>query len=278
MKVGCFAIIDAFLPLERQLARIANLGFKYGDVTDNHDGASLGREYGFVASASLDGNPYDLKRLFEKHGLEITSFCAHANLLDPSAPWNYSTNQIIKAVKMASDMKIRHVITSEGEPKTKFGHKLTEEEKLILIRDRLYEPLRLATDLNVKILIENHGMLTDTIDGMSKILDVCDYPEALGINLDTGNCWLGGEDPVKFAEVFADKIEHIHWKDLDSSMEAQRMKIFGCGMGTIPLGQGVINLESIINKLKHVEYSTLEVYGEENLKNSYEYLKNYGIE
>ena len=70
MKVGCFALIDPFSTLDHQLQRIEDMGFKYADVTDSHPGSSLGRDYGFAATASLDENPMDLKRLFEKHGLD----------------------------------------------------------------------------------------------------------------------------------------------------------------------------------------------------------------
>lgn len=74
IKVGCFALIDPFSVLDHQLERIQGWGFKYADVTDNTDGACLGVEFGFTAVASLDANPFDLKRMFEKHGLTITSF------------------------------------------------------------------------------------------------------------------------------------------------------------------------------------------------------------
>ena len=86
IKVGCFALIDPFSVLEHQLDRIRDWGFKYADVTDSTDGGSMGVEYGFAAVASLDANPFDIKRMFEERGLKITTWCAHANLLDPTAP------------------------------------------------------------------------------------------------------------------------------------------------------------------------------------------------
>ncbi len=35
MKVGCFAVMDPFSPVDCQLERVANMGFKYADVTAN---------------------------------------------------------------------------------------------------------------------------------------------------------------------------------------------------------------------------------------------------
>ena len=40
----------------------------------------------FDAAVSLDCNPFDVKRLFDKYGLTISSVAAHAHLLDPTHP------------------------------------------------------------------------------------------------------------------------------------------------------------------------------------------------
>jgi inosose dehydratase len=280
MKVGCFALIDPFSTLEHQLDRIKNWGFKYADITDSTDGGSMGVEYGFAAVASLDANPFDLKRMFESRGLTITSYCAHANLLDPTAPWHFGTMQIIKAVRNAAAIGVKHVITSEGDPKTEFGHNLTEKEALFLIRERLYEPLRIAADHGVKILLEPHGKYTDSIDYMEKILELCNSP-ALGVNMDSGNSWLGGTDPVEMVKRFGSKIEHVHWKDWPAEMEANRGKMFGAGMSGIPLGTGVVDIKGVYEALVaagYDGYTTLEVAGDDAVKQSYAYLKSLGAE
>ena len=280
MKVGCFALIDPFSVLEHQLDRIRDWGFKYADITDSTDGGSMGVEYGFAAVASLDANPFDLKRMFESRGLTITSYCAHANLLDPTAPWHFGTMQVIKAVRNAAAIGVKHVITSEGDPKTDFGHNLTEKEALFLIRERLYEPLRMAVDHGVKILLEPHGKYTDSIDYMEKILEECNSP-ALGVNMDSGNSWLGGTDPVEMVKRLGSKIEHVHWKDWPAEMEANRGKMFGAGMSGIPLGTGVVDIKGVYEALVatgYDGYTTLEVAGDDAVKQSYAYLKSLGAE
>lgn len=280
MKVGCFALIDPFSILEHQLDRIQGWGFKYADITDSTDGGSMGVEYGFAAVASLDANPFDLKRMFESRGLTITSYCAHANLLDPTAPWHFGTMQVIKAVRNAAAIGVKHVITSEGDPKTEFGHNLTEKEALFLIRERLYEPLRMAADHGVKILLEPHGKYTDSIDTMEKILELCNSP-ALAVNMDSGNSWLGGTDPVEMVKRLGSQIEHVHWKDWPAEMEANRGKLFGAGMSGIPLGTGVVDIKGVYNALVEVGYdgyTTLEIAGDDAVKQSYAYLKSLGAE
>ncbi len=278
MKVGCFALINPFSTLENQLDQIKKWGFSSGDLTDNSDGACLGVEYGFTALASLDSNPFDIKRMFEERGLTISSICAHANLLDPSAPWRYGTSQLIKAIKLAAAIGVKHIITAEGEPKTTFGQNLTVDEAVFTISEKLYEPLRLAEDFGVKILIEPHGHITDSLDHMKQLVSSCNS-DALGINLDTGNLWLGGGDPVEFVNYFGSKIEHVHWKDIPEDLSAKRGTIFGCGMTTIPLGTGVVDIKGTFEALVRTGfdgYTTLEIAGENAVLESYRYLKSLG--
>lgn len=278
MTLGCFALIHPFRPLETQLEQIAAWGFRYADVTDNCDGASLAVEFGFGAAASLDANPFDLRRQFARHDLEITSWCAHANLLDPSAPWRFGNAQIIKAIRAAALIGLKHVVTTEGEPSSKFGHALTPDEQLFCIREKLFEPLRLAEDSGVKLLIEPHGPVSDDVKQLERLLDACDS-QAIGLNLDTGNLWLGGGDPVEFVGKFGSKIEHVHWKDMPAEMEAQRGRCYGCGMATIALGEGVVDIPGVVRALQKTKFSghtTLEVAGEQAVLASRDYLRSLG--
>jgi inosose dehydratase len=280
MKVGCFALVDPFSLVEHQLERIADLGFKYADVTDNHSGGLLGREFGFTGALSLDSNPADVKAMFDKYGLTITSVCAHANLLDASSPAVYSTIEILKAIRLAAAMGVKDVITTEGDPKTEWGHNLSDAERVFIVAEKLYEPVRLAKVLGVRVLLEPHGILTDSIDGMQAILDKLDNPDNVGVNMDTGNSWLGGADPVEMAKAFKELIWHIHWKDLPLEWEAQRGTMYGCGFSPIALGEGVIDVAGVYDVLKdgNAQYTTLEVGGDDNMLKSYEYLKSLGAE
>jgi inosose dehydratase len=280
MKVGCFALIDPFATLEHQLGRIRDWGFKYADVTENTDGGCMGVEFGFNSVASLDANPFDVKRLFDRYGLTISSYCAHANLLDPTAAWRYGSLQIFKAVRAAAVIGVEHVITTDGDPKTEFGHNLTEDEAIFTIREKLYEPLRMAADHGIKILMEPHGVYTDSIAYMERILDAC-QSDALAINLDTGNFWLGGGDPVTFVNHFGSKIEHVHWKDHPPEMLEQRGHMHGTGMSIAALGTGVVDIKGTFEALVQVGfdgYTTLEVAGDDAVLQSYDYLKSLGAE
>ena len=246
------------------------MGFNEADLTDNHDGATLGVEYGFSASISLEGHPGLVRRMSEAHGLTLTSVCAHANLLDPSSPDRYQTAQIIKAIKLAHFLGVSQVITTEGDPKTDFGHRLTRDQQLFLIAEKLHEPVLWAAELGIELLIEPHGVLTDSVQGMQDILGRLDS-DSIGVNLDTGNFWLGGGDPVEFVHHFGSRIRHVHWKDLGPEWGARRGTLFGCGMGTIPLGDGEVPVREVCAALLKIGFdgpTTLEVAGPAAIRES----------
>lgn len=278
ITVGCFALVDPFSTLDHQLDRIRDWGFTTADVTDTSDGAVLGNHFGFSAVASLDANPYDMKRMFNDRGLAITSYCAHADLLDAAAPWRYGTAEIIKAVRAAAAIGVPHVITTEGEPQTEFGRNLTRDEAIFTILEKLHEPLRVAEDHGVKLLLESHGPYTGNLDALEEILERADSP-ALALNLDTGNSWLAGIDPVEFVRRFGSLIQHVHWKDLGPEWEARRGEIFGCGMSTIPLGTGLIDIRGVFDELVAKGFdgaTTLEIAGDDAVLTSADLLMSFG--
>jgi inosose dehydratase len=271
MIIGCFALVEPFQPMARQFKAIAEMGIGYADLTDNHNGGMLGVEYGFAASVSLDSHPGVIREMAEAAGVQLTSFCAHANLLDPPAPNVYGTNEIIKAIRLAKLLGIDHVITTEGDPKTDFGHRLSAEEQFFAIRERLYTPILWAEELGVQLLLETHGVVTDSVDGMAGLLEALGHEETVGICLDTGNSWLGGAEPIEYVKTFGRRIKHVHWKDMGAEWEDKRGTLFGCGMATIALGDGVIDLPAIVSALKNVGFdgpTTLEVAGPDNVKKS----------
>ena len=278
MIIGCFALIEPFTPMERQFEAIAEMGIKYADLTDSHDGASLSAEYGFGAAISLDGHPGRIRDMVAAAGLTLTTVCAHANLLDAASPEVYGTFQIVKAVRLAALLGIKHVITTEGDPKTDFGHNLTEAEQMFTIREKLQTPIAWARELGVEILLETHGQITDSVERMGDLLDVIGCDDAIGICLDTGNSWLGGAEPLDYITTFGKRIGHVHWKDMPAEMEAKRGEMFGCGMAVIPLGDGVIDLPPIIATLQEIGFeggTTLEIAGGDNVKKSVERLNGW---
>ena len=264
MKVGVFLAMEPYTSLENNLRLAKEAGFDCADITDTHSGGSMFASAGLSMSVSLDANPFDIKRTFEKYGLEIMTLSAHATLLEPSSPANYATAEVMKAIKFAAAIGIRDVVTTETFAKSEWAKKLTYEQKVFVAAEKLYEPCRMAEDYGVNLIFEPHGPLTDTVEGIGDVMNALDNPKCLGVNLDTGNSWLGGSDPVDLAKKYHDKIFHIHWKDLGPEWLPERGKRFGCGFSTIEVGTGCIDIAGVIEVLKdrkEIRYSTLEVAG-----------------
>ncbi len=280
MNIGVFLLIEPFASVEEQLKRAKAMGFDHADITDTNAGGSMLGTAGFSPTVSLDDNPFEVKRLFEKYGITPSTVCAHAGLLEPSNPGIYGTAEIMKAVQFAAAIGITEVITTDTDPRSEWAEKLSYQERVFIMAEKLHTPVKMAADYGVHILLEPHGPITDSIQGIQDVLDRLGNPESLGVNLDTGNSWLGGADPVEMAKVFKDKIHHVHWKDLGEEWEPQRGTLYGCGFSTIALGDGVIDIKGVCEVVKDTDIacSTLEIIGsEEILKKSVKYLREQGL-
>ncbi|MCF0146449.1 MAG: sugar phosphate isomerase/epimerase [Eubacterium sp.] len=278
MNVGVFLALEPYTSLENNLKIAHDYGFEYADITDTHSSGSMFASAGLSASVSLDDNPFEIKRTFEKYGMNIMTLSAHASLLEPSSPANFATAEVMKAIKFAAAIGIRDVITTETFAKSEWAKSLTYDQTVFITAEKLYEPCKMARDYGIKLCLEPHGPLTDSINGIGDVMDALGNIESLGVNLDTGNSWLGGSDPVELAKRYKDKIYHIHWKDLGEEWIPERGKRFGCGFSTIEVGTGCIDIKGVIDVLKdrkEIKYSTLEVAGSaELLRASADYITN----
>jgi inosose dehydratase len=280
MDIGVFLLIQPFSSVETQLKLASEMGFTCADVTDTNAGGSMLGTAGFSPTVSLDDNPFDVKRLFDRYNIRISTICAHSNLLDPSKPSRFSTHEMMKAIRMAAAIGVKEIVTTDSEPQTEWGKSITFDQRTFIMAEKLYEPVRMAADYGVRLLLEPHGPVTDTIEGIRRVLDILNDPDSLGVNLDTGNCWLGGTEPVEMAKAFKHKIHHIHWKDLGADWIPRRGKQFGAGFSTIAMGDGVIDIKGVCEVLKdaNIETSTLEIAGDRDiLLKSVKFLRSCGV-
>ncbi|MBD3177018.1 MAG: TIM barrel protein, partial [Armatimonadia bacterium] len=162
MHVGVFLLIEPFASVEVQLERAKAMGFDYADITDTNAGGSMLGSAGFSPTVSLDENPFEVKRLFERHGVTPSTVCAHATLLEPSNPGLFGTAEIMKAIKFAAAIGIKDVITTETDPRSEWAHNLTYDQSVFVVAEKLHTPVRMAADYGVRLLLEPHGPITDS--------------------------------------------------------------------------------------------------------------------
>jgi sugar phosphate isomerase/epimerase len=79
---------------------------------------------------------------------------------------------------------------------------------------------------------------------MEKMLAFVDSPY-LRMNMDTGNTFIAGQDPVAFLDRFKHKVSHVHVKDVSASLAASlRGELTGIAVSQCAIGDGV-NTENI---------------------------------
>ena len=76
MNIGLFLLIEPFASVETQLRRAREMGFDHADITDTNSGGSMLGSAGFSPTVSLDENPFEVLRLFEKYGMRPSTICA----------------------------------------------------------------------------------------------------------------------------------------------------------------------------------------------------------
>jgi len=74
---------------------------------------------------------------------------------------------------------------------------------------------------------------------MERMLAFCNS-ECLRMNMDTGNTFIAGQDPVAFLKRFIDRVSHVHIKDVSKSLAAAvRGEKTGIAVSHCALGEGV---------------------------------------
>jgi len=123
------------------------------------------------------------------------------------------------------------------------------EEDYCLIRYTLKEAARVAEPRGIYIGIEPHQQYSKHPDGLDRIQRSAESPY-VGINFDTGNSFLAGQDPYVWLEHVKDRLVHVHAKDISvQQSDAERGKVTGTPVGCA-CGDGVIDWKRVVAILK----------------------------
>lgn len=232
-------------PFLAGLDRASRIGYQWVEPMV-HNGRELLSEAGYFHSVSLDEDPLYIRDLMQQYCLRASGLSSHAPLMRPeiSVPW------LERAIRFAAAIGARVVNTDEGiRPPW-----VTREEALDVIKYTLKTVLRTAERHGVFIAIEPHQEITKTTEGLLSIVNLVDSP-MLRVNYDTGNAWLGGADPYEGLQAVADRVVHVHAKDIDPGTgEVLRGKLTGTPVGCA-CGDGVINWRKVTEILRSANYN-----------------------
>lgn len=223
-------------PFEWGVEQAARLGYTHVEPMV-HWGRELLSEAGYFHSVSMLDDPYRIRRACERHGVKLSALSAHTPLCKPEISVEY----LKQAVRFAAECGAPVVNTDEG-PKPAWT---TVEEDHCLMRYVLTEAAALAEPRGIRIGLEPHQQYSKTPAGLDRIAALVQSP-AIGINFDTGNSWLGGEDPLPWLEHVLPRLVHLHAKDISASQsQAERGKVTGTPVGCA-CGDGVVDWRRVI--------------------------------
>jgi len=218
----------------------AELGYEYIEPMV-HWGRELLSEARYFHSVSMLDDPFRIRDVVEKHGLKLSAFSSHSQLSKPEIAVEY----LKQAARFAKECGAPVINTHEGHKQTW----TTEDEDFVLIKYSITEASKVAQRRDIKIGLEMHQTYSLVPAKYDKILNLVDSP-CVGANFDTGNAYLGGEDPVKWLDHIKHRLVHMHAKDISvEQSDAERGKVMGTAVGCA-CGDGVIDWEAVVAVLK----------------------------
>lgn len=217
------------------------------------DGVSWIHGLGYQPHVALYEDPLLLKRKMERYGARFSQVDAAYPLSGKDGPL-YGVPYVLKTLPWAKHAGCPCIATTDG---LRRPEGLADGEALDLMKRSYEQILEVAEAYEIFINIEVHGYFTTQPDLLEHMLAFSDSPW-LGLNLDTGNSFIAGQDPVAFARRFAHRIRHVHVKDVSASLAAlARGHATGIALSHCAIGDGVNadNIRATLALLRDAGYS-----------------------
>jgi len=199
------------------------------------DGVSWIHGLGYQPHVALWEDPILMRRRMDSYGVEFSQIDAAFPLSEPRGV-TLGLEYILRSMRWAKLAGCPRIDTTDGL------HKFdgtTEREDMERMRWIYQQVVPVAEAYDIVISIEPHGYYTTKPEFMAEMLDFVDSPY-LRMNLDTGNTFIAGQDPVAFATRFKDRIGHIHIKDVSLTLAAaSRGEMTGIAVSQCAIGDGV---------------------------------------
>ena len=215
---------------EQCFKRIRELGEKYVELT-TATGFNLLEGLGFSPYVSIDDDPYIISDLLQKYGLELAS-------IDCDYPiWSHHSIDVLSKTIVWGDMIgcRLYVTTDSGN----YPPGRSEDEWLKVIKYHFECVLPVAERHNAWIAVEPHGSLTTKPNALLRIATQ-NNSKRIGVNFDTGNSFIAGQDPVEALRTVKDHVVHMHIKDVSEGLaKAMRGEETGIASSEICVGEGV---------------------------------------
>ena len=216
------------------------------------DGVSWIHGLGYQPHVALYEDPALLRRKMNEFGVRFSQVDAAYPLSQPDGPLR-GVPYVMKSIAWAAQIGCPCVDTTDG---LHAPDGLKDPEAMSLMK-RSYEQIMVVAEAHKVIVnIEPHGYFTTNPDRMAEMLAFVKSPW-LRMNMDTGNTFIAGNNPVKFLKRFLKRVSHVHVKDVSESLAATlRGKDTGIAVSACSLGSGVNadNIRKCLAILRDADY------------------------
>ncbi len=204
------------------------------------DGVSWLHGLGYQPHVSLTEDPYVMRKKMESYGVKFSQLDAAFPVSLPEGA-SLGLIYILNSIRWAELVGCKNIDTTDHMFKPEG---LTDEKALDMMKGIYEQVIEVAELYKMNINVEPHGYYTTKPEFMEKMVNFVDS-EYLGMNFDTGNTFIAGQDPVAFLEKFRDKVNHVHIKDVSESLASSlRGELTGIAVSNTAIGDGV-NVENI---------------------------------
>jgi len=216
------------------------------------DGVSWIHGLGYQPHIALWEDPLMWREKAEKYGVKFSQIDAAFPMSLPEGS-SLGVNYIINTIRWAYLAGCDFIDTTDD----RFAPAgLTDQQAMDMMKFSYEQVVEVAERYDMVINIEPHGYYTTKPEFMEKMLSFVDSPY-LRMNMDTGNTFIAGQDPVAFLDKFKDKVSHVHIKDVSESLaKSLRGELTGIAVSNCAIGDGVNreNIEKCIDILVDIEF------------------------
>jgi len=199
------------------------------------DGVYMLHSLGYWPHIALYEDPVLLRRKMDRYGVRMSQIDAAFPLSLPEG-LTIGVEYVLHTIRWAAMAGCTRVDTTDDKHKPA---NMTDREILDHLK-RVYGFILPAAEAHgVTVNVEPHGYCTSKPELLAEILNLYDSPY-LGMNMDTGNAFIAGQDPVAFVEQFRSKINHVHIKDVSHELAAaMKGQLTGIALSSSAIGEGV---------------------------------------
>lgn len=269
---------DNWRPLSGSFKTAVETAVKYG-LTHVEFAAIHGQYFiqamGYEPGVSLQSNPRALRRWLDKKGVTVSQIDGSFPLMGPEGS-TFGVQYVQQSIRFAAELGCPMVDTVDGAFEIEG---FSKEEVFRITCDNYRQCLPWAEDYGVILNVEPHGPYTTDGDFMERLFARFES-EYLRLNMDTGNTFIAGLEPLAYLKRFRKYVSHAHIKDVSPSLAAaMRGEETGIACSEVPIGGGVNadNIRQCLAYLKETGWNgavSIECYGsDENIKKSVEFLR-----